>query len=310
MGAALPSIGDLARLVDRLPVLGAARARFDAAVRRLSEPTIPGLRVDYSRPAGDPGIFGPASVAWRVHANGVTMFVGGITAVLLELAEPRVRSGVWDHSDFRTDPVGRMRRTGMAAMVTTYGPVADVERVTGRVRRMHERITGVTPEGEPYRADDPELLRWVHVTAVYGFLRAYVRYADPGLSRAEQDRYYAESVRGAAYYGATGVPTSVATAREYLRSMRPRLRPHPIVHEFLDLVSNAPVLSASSLPVQRLLVQAGIDALPAWARSLLGLGGGQAMRVAARPVVRSLAAFAALVLRDGIPEQARRRAAA
>lgn len=307
MTAPLPTMADCFRLVDRLPVVGPARVRLEETLRRLSEPAGVGLDVDYLEPKGDPGIFGPESLAWRVHANGVTMFVGGVAAVLLELAEPRVRSGVWNHTDFRTDPVGRMRRTGMAAMVTTYGSVADVERVTRRVHRMHEVVSGTTPEGEPYRASDPELLCWVHVTAVYGFLKAYVRYANPSLSGADQDRYYAEAARGAAYYGALDVPTTVAAVRAALREMQPRLRSHPIVGEFLDLVSNSPVLSKAALPVQRLLVQAAIDLLPEWVRKILELENGQALRVAARPVVRSLAGFAGLVLRDGIPQQACRR---
>jgi len=69
---------------------------------------LPAGRVDYRRPIGDPGFFGPDSVAWRVHANPVALAVGGVAAVILELAEPRVRSGVWEHSSFRTDPLGRI----------------------------------------------------------------------------------------------------------------------------------------------------------------------------------------------------------
>ena len=54
-----------------------------------------GGKVNYREPAGDPGLFGPDSMAWRVHANPVALAIGGVAAVLLELAEPRVRSGGW-----------------------------------------------------------------------------------------------------------------------------------------------------------------------------------------------------------------------
>jgi uncharacterized protein (DUF2236 family) len=91
-------------------------------------------RINYLEPPGDPGIFGPASVTWRVLSNPASVFIGGITAVLLELAEPRVRSGVWDHTNFRTDPVGRMRRTGLAAMVITYGNTPDAEAMMSRIK--------------------------------------------------------------------------------------------------------------------------------------------------------------------------------
>ena len=296
----------ISAIVDGLPLVGAARRELDAAVRRLSEPAgMPTIR--YEEPAGDPGIFGPDSMAWRVNRNGGTLFIGGIAAVLLELAEPRVRSGVWDHTDFRVDPVGRMQRTGMAAMVTTYGATRDVEAVTARVRRMHERISGSTPEGRAYRASDPELLRWVHATAVYGFLNAYVRYVAPDLARADQDRYYADSARAAAYYGATNVPTSVSAMEDYFEAMLPELRPHPIIGEFLALVSGAPALSYAALPLQWLLVHAAIDLLPAPFRERLGLESGQPLRAAARPLVGIAVSMLRHVGRGGIPERACRR---
>ena len=135
-----------------LPLIGAARRQLDDAVRRLSEPAgMPAIR--YEEPAGDPGIFGPDAMTWRVHRNGGTLFIGGIAAVLLELAEPRVRSGVWDYTDFRTDPVGRMQRTGMAAMVTTYGSSRDVEAVTARASvaggGVTVRVVGCQTSGTP-----------------------------------------------------------------------------------------------------------------------------------------------------------------
>jgi uncharacterized protein (DUF2236 family) len=52
-------------------------------------------------PAGEPALAAPDSVSWRVFKNPVSLFVGGVTAVILELAEPRVRTGVWEHSSFR-----------------------------------------------------------------------------------------------------------------------------------------------------------------------------------------------------------------
>ena len=93
-----------------------------------------GGRVNYLEPKGDPGLFGPESMAWRVHANPVALAIGGVAAVLLELAEPRVRSGVWDHSTFRTDPLARMQRTGEATLITTYGPTTAADFLATRKR--------------------------------------------------------------------------------------------------------------------------------------------------------------------------------
>jgi uncharacterized protein (DUF2236 family) len=86
--------------------------------------------------------------------------------------------------------------------------------------------------------------------------------------------------------------------------MRPNLRNHEILEEFLNLVSNVPILSAAALPAQRLLVQAAIDVLPSWARELLRLEEAQPLRVAMRPLVRAMVGLASQVIRDGPPQQA------
>jgi uncharacterized protein (DUF2236 family) len=155
--------------------------------------------------------------------------------------------------------------------------------MTSRVRRIHDRVNGTTPDGQPYQANDPELLTWVYATAACGFMNAYLRFVNPLLDRAEHDRYYGESVHACRYYGANCTPASVAEVEQYIEEMRPNLRNHEILEEFLNLVSNVPILSAAALPAQRLLVQAAIDVLPSWARELLRLEKAQPLRVAMRP---------------------------
>ncbi len=235
-------------------------------------------------PRGDPGLFGPASMAWRVHANPVVLAVGGIAAVILELAEPRVRAGVWGHSSFRTDPLGRMRHTAMAAMVTTYGPTAVARARIEAVRRMHRPVTGTTPQGEAYDACDPALCDWVHVTAGFGFLEAHRRLIDPDLPTRDQDRYWAEGAAVGAAFGAGDPPVTAARAAAMIEAMRPRLAHDPIVAEFLRIVSQTSPLGAAGRPLQPLIVEAALAILPGWTRSLLAHD---------RPV-RQAAALAAL----------------
>lgn len=117
------------------------------------------------------------------------------------------RSQTCSSTTFRVNPIQRLRRTGLAAMVTVYGARSTAEVTIASVRRMHDMVTGTTPSGETYCANDPELLNWVHGTAAYGFLQAYHTYVRP-LSRSERDRYYAEGIPAASLYGATGAPTS------------------------------------------------------------------------------------------------------
>src|SRR5499426_4128673 len=182
------------------------QSSLEAMARVLLEP---GDRshIDFSRPVGEAALLSPESVSWRVFKNPLSLFIGGVTAVILELAEPRVRTGVWEHTTFRVDPVRRLRRTWLAAMVTIYGARSTAEAMIARVRRMHDGVAGTTPSGEAYRANDPELLNWVQGTAAYGFLQAYHAYVRP-LSDLERDRYYAEATLAAGLYGATNAPTS------------------------------------------------------------------------------------------------------
>jgi uncharacterized protein (DUF2236 family) len=135
--------------------------------------------VDFSRPYGEPALASADSVSWRVFKNPLSLFIGGVTAVIMELAEPRVRTGVWEHTTFRTNPIRRLRRTGLAAMVTVYGARGTAEAMIARVRRMHDMVAGTTSSGEAYCANDPELLNWVHATAAYGFVQAYHTYVRP-----------------------------------------------------------------------------------------------------------------------------------
>jgi uncharacterized protein (DUF2236 family) len=244
--------------------------RVEAAAKAfLQPPGAPG--VDFARPPGEAGLAGPDSVSWQVFRNPISLFVGGVAAVVLELAEPRVRTGVWEHSSFRRDPVERLQRTGLAAMVTVYASTSVAEPMIAGVRRAHEAVAGETPAGDAYQGNDPELLAWVQATAAFGFLEAYCAYVRP-LSLADRDRLYAEGAPAAALYGAVGAPQSTADMNALFRRMRPRLEPSPIIGEFLGMMKQAPLLPLPLGPVQDVLIRAAVSIVPYWVRSILGLG--------------------------------------
>ncbi len=182
----------------------------------------PDAPIDFAYPAGEEALVPPNSISWRIFKNPVALFVGGVAAVILELAEPRVRTGVWEHTSFRTDPLRRLQRTGLAAMVTVYGPRSVAERMIAGVVCAHSAIAGHTPAGQPYRANDVELLSWVQATACYGFAQAYSRYVRP-LTRAEFDE-------------------ALFTA------VRPQLEPSPILAEFLQIMRDVPVFPGPPAP--------------------------------------------------------------
>ncbi|MFA7261876.1 MAG: oxygenase MpaB family protein [Caulobacter sp.] len=284
----------------------ALRDRLAAAARDYIQPTgVPAF--DFGAPAGEPALAAPDSVSWRVFANPVALFIGGVTAVLLELAEPRVRSGVWDHTSFRTDPLPRMKRTGLAAMITVYGARGKAEAMIAGIGRMHGRVSGVTPAGAAYRADDPELLDWVQATASYGFMEAYHRFVRP-LTNAERDGFYAESAPAARLYGATGAPTSVAELEACFQAMRPKLERSEIVFEFLDIMRRTAILPGPLRAAQGLFIRAGVELLPPWTRETLGLGKPWGLRPWEARLVRAAGAMAErMVLPSSPREEARRR---
>jgi uncharacterized protein (DUF2236 family) len=231
-------------------------------------------------------------MSWRVFSNPVSLTIGGIAAVLLELGEPKVRAGVWEHSSFRRAPRERMRRTGLGAMITVFGPVSLVRSYTARVNAIHRQVVGITNMGEPYRADEPELLRWVQATAAFGFLEAYVAYVQP-LTVAERDGFYAEAVAGARCYGVTEPPASEAECLALFEVVEPRLGPSAVLDEFLAIMRSAAILPLAARPLQPLLVRAALALLPVGIAERLGLR--SSLSRPERLLLRSLARLAGKV---------------
>ena len=261
-------------------------------------------RVDFARPAGEPALSAPASVSWRVFKNPVTLFIGGVAAVILEFAEPRVRSGVWDHSSFRVDPVRRMKRTGLAAMVTVYGPQSVAEQMIEAVSRRHGRVAGVTPSGQPYAASDPVLLSWVQATAAYGFMESYSAYAVP-LDDEARGRSYRDGRRAALLYGATHAPASLGEQRAFFADMLDQLDASPIIFEFLSIMRHAPALPYPAQLAQGMLVRAAVELVPPEIREIVGLDARHGLRPFEKPIVRRMARRAdRLLLRSSPPAQA------
>lgn len=145
-------------------------------IRRMIEAQVLGLtgmalkEIDFERPKGEPGLFGPQSAIWQVHGDFTSMLCGGISALLLQMLHPLALAGVWDHSRFREDILGRLRRTSQFISATTFATTPDAERLIAKVQGIHQRIAGVDKDGTPYQASDPALLTWVHVAECSCFM--------------------------------------------------------------------------------------------------------------------------------------------
>lgn len=299
----LPDMTSLFPHAGPIALPGRLGRRIDALAAQMMAP--PGTTIDFAQPRGEPALASPDSISWRVFKNPVTLFVGGVAAVLLELAEPRVRDGVWDHSTFREDALTRLQRTGLAAMVTVYGARSVAEKLIAGVVRAHGRVTGTTREGQPYQANDPELLLWVQATATYGFVGAYDRFAH-ALSAAEWDRAVAEAMPSARLYGVVDPPGSRAELEAVFGRFAPLLGGNAVIGEFLAIMHEVEAFPALARPLQRALIKAAIDLLPEGFAARLALDGPEwRLSAAQRRVVRTAARAAdRLVLRTAPPARA------
>jgi uncharacterized protein (DUF2236 family) len=218
----------------------------------------------------DVGLFGPDSVTWRIHGDPASL-IGGLRALLIQALNPRAMAAVDQHSDFRTDPWGRLRRTSEYLTATTFGDTATAHRWAARVRAVHRRVHGIDPvTGRAYRADDPELLLWVHAIEVESFLLAYRQYAGP-VSDDDADRYVSEMVRAAELVGLTAkeVPVSIAELRDYLDTVT-GLALSPAAKEGMRYVL-APPMPLAARPLWAVAATAAVAILPEEVRGLYGL---------------------------------------
>ena len=228
-------------------------------------------RIDLTRPPGDPGLFAEGGPAWKVHGDLAAMMIGGVAALLLQMLHPGALAGVWDHSGFRKDMRGRLRRTAQFISGTTYGSTATATALIDRVQAIHDRVAGVLPDGTPYSANDPALLTWVHAAEAQCFLAGYLRYVDPGFSRRAQDEYLAETATLARRLGAEDVPETRAALEEYFTRMRPALRYDHRTREVAQALFREPPPTIALAPFQRLTMDAGVDLLPDWSARMHGV---------------------------------------
>ncbi|MBV9822895.1 MAG: DUF2236 domain-containing protein [Actinobacteria bacterium] len=229
---------------------------------------------------------------WQVHADAA-MFVGGLRALLLQSLHPLAMAGVAAHSGYRGDPWGRLHRTSHFLAVTTFGAEPDALAMIERIRAIHERVRGTAPDGRPYAASDPHLLRWVHLAEVDSFLAAYQRYGAAPLDEAGRDGYVADSARVAAELGVIDPPTTFAEVQAELAGYRPELRGTAEARDAARFMLLTPPLPLAVRPAYGVLAAAAVASLPRWARwplrlPYLPLAEATVVRLAGEGLVRGI----------------------
>ena len=215
----------------------------------------------------DDGLFGPDSVTWRVHEDSC-LLAGGIRALLLQTMHPLAMAGIAEHSSYRTDPLGRLGRTAHYVGTVVYGSTADAAAAVAEVRRVHEAVVGIAPDGRPYAANDPHLLTWVHHTLVDSMLRAYRRYGTERLTDEEADRYVEEWAVLCDLFEAEPAARSTAELREYFRRMRSELMPTPEARRTARFLLRPP-LPLHVRPAYAAIAGAAVGLLPRKVRNEL-----------------------------------------
>lgn len=221
---------------------------------------------------GKPGArwFTSADPIWRVHRDA-SMFVGGLTALLLQSLHPLAMAGVAGHSGYKSDPWGRLQRTSHYLAVTTYGTIPDAESAIAKVRSVHERVRGRDDQGREYRASDPHLLAWVHLAEADSFLRAHQAFGATPLTPPEADTYVAQAALPARLLGVVAPPRTVAELARGLAGYRAELRASPAALEAARFLLFEPPLPLVARPGYATLAAGAVSLLPAWARSELQL---------------------------------------
>jgi uncharacterized protein (DUF2236 family) len=254
--AVLRSVADRVAASLRTTLSGSASGT-PAWVAELAEP-------------GDAGWSGPGSAVWAVHGSLATL-IGGIRALVLQALHPLVLAGVDQHSDYRSDPLGRLWNTNRFITVTTFGSSEQAAREVEMVKAIHRRVVGTAADGRPYRADAPHLLGWVHLTLTDSMWWAFERFHDSVDQPADADAYFAQTARVGEALGVPDPARTAAQAAEQLAGYLPELARDEITKRTLHFIQHPPLTGLTGMGY-RPLAAAAWWGLPDATKPLAGPG--------------------------------------
>ncbi len=234
--------------------------------------------------AGDPGLCGPNSVSWRVIGD-VSVFVGGVRALLIQAAHPEVVAGVDDHSRYREDPLGRLSRTSFYVTSATYGAMAEVEDAISKVKTAHKGVSGSSARGRAYSASTPEFAAWVHNTLTDSFLEAYQTFRGR-LSEAEADQFVTEQTAVGERLGASPMPKTARELRSWI-TCHSELEACSGMYAALQFLQNPPIPLAQKVGYQ-VLMNGAITTIPQSVKQVLELEAPAGSRAACAAMVLAL----------------------
>ena len=180
-------------------------------------------------------------------------------------------AGVAEHSDYRSDPWGRLQRTADFIAATTFGPAAEAERAIEVVRRVHAHVVGVAADGRPYAANDPHLLRVGAPRRTRQLPRRPRSLRLRPLRGSDRDEYVAEAGVIARALGVPAPPVTERGLRDQLRSFRHELQSTPAARDAARYLLLQPPLPLAARPAYGVIAAAAVALMPAWSRFPLRL---------------------------------------
>jgi uncharacterized protein (DUF2236 family) len=263
---------------------------------------------EFKLPIGDPGLFGPQSVTWKVHADFSAMMVGGLSSLMIQALHPRALAAVWDHSNFRHQLKARLGRTALFVAATTYGSVDLATKHVQRVNAIHAKIKGIDLKGQAYIANEPHLLRWVHLVETISFLNAYQHLALQPLCPSDCDRYVVEMNKVGEMLGATNLPLTFSDAKHAMTQYEPELVFDQRTRETLRSIESYSV-DLTEKPFFALILSASFDIVPEWLLQKLQREAESCLRINTRRLALQIASKPVQWMLDeqGVSAVSRRR---
>lgn len=234
------------------------------------------------------------------------MFLAGVRALLLQSLHPVAMAGVAQNSTYRDDPWGRLQQISGFISYTTYGSITDAEQLMKRVRRVHSRITGTAANVREYRADDPDLLLWVHCAEIDSFLDAHQRFSLTPLSADEANTYVAQTRRAALGIGVPSPPQTVTELADVIAAYRPVLEGSPEALDVARYLRRPTGLKGAGRAGYAGLYWGAVSTLPAYAREMLQLDLSGPSMAAARQAARTSVRLMQWMLSDPLVQDDRR----
>lgn len=266
-----------------------------------------GPPVAFLTPKGDIGLFGPESIAWKIHADFISMMIGGISSLILQALHPQALAGVWDHSSFREDLKGRLGRTAFFIAATTYGSTEMANNIIQKVNHIHTKITGIDEFGKAYSATDPHLLAWVHLTETHSFMSSFENYRKEKITLNEKNQYFLEMKSLGEKMGAIHLPSSYASNEIAIKTYLPELYFGSRAQSIIHLLENFPS-ELLAKPFIKLIVRAGFLNLPQWVYPMIKKPiPSHFERLAIKKSIDIVAVPVREALKDGVAAHARRR---